>query len=88
MRYITAVHMNGGSELEHIARVRWEQPNPADRGEDSRAEMVRFIRAGGDVRVSDRRGDVEVVVVDATPPYIKTVADGRSTNNLLVLPRY
>jgi hypothetical protein len=51
--------------------------------------MVEWIRAkNGDARVRDSKGDVRVGVVDGTPPYIRTYADGRWTDNLLALPRY
>jgi hypothetical protein len=39
------------------------------------------------VRGSDG-SDVAVGVVDASPPYIRTYADGNWTDNLLALPRY
>jgi hypothetical protein len=51
--------------------------------------MVEFIEGGGAVRARDAYGDdVAVGVVEATPPYIRTHADGVWTDNLLSLPRY
>lgn len=45
-------------------------------------------RAGGDARVRDDHGsDVGVRVIDASPAYIQTYADGVPTDNLLWLPR-
>lgn len=90
MIYVTEVHMSvGGSGHEHIADVRWRDPADDKTGESSRAKMVEFIEGGGAVRVRDAFGDdVAVGVVKATPPYLRTHADGVWTDNLLSLPRY
>jgi uncharacterized protein DUF3892 len=88
--YIYAVHMNGGAEHEHIASVKWENPSTNATGQSTREAMVDWIKNhGGDARVRDNTGhDVAVGVVNATPPYIRTYADGVWTDNLLALPRY
>jgi hypothetical protein len=90
MIYITAVHMSGGAGHEHIGAVRWRNPTTGNTGENTRAEMVDWIKnKGGDARVRDDAGnDVRVGVVNATPPYLRTFADGVWTDNLLALPRY
>ncbi len=89
MVYITAVHMEGGDNHEHIARVRWRNPADGQTGESSRAEMVDWIRnKHGDARVNDGQNEVQVGVVDANPPYLRTHADGKWTDNLLALPRF
>ncbi len=91
MVYITEVHMSGGgSAHEHIADVRWRNPESGDTGESSRETMVDWIQnKGGEARVRDDSGDdVQVGVVDANPPFIRTYADGVWADNLLALPRY
>lgn len=88
MVYITAVHMENGNEHEHIASVRWRNPTDAQTGQNTRQEMVDWIRKGGVGKVKDGNADVDVGVVDANPPYIRTHADGKWTNNLLALPRF
>lgn len=89
MVYVTAVHMEGGNGHEHIAQVRWRNPETQATGASSRSEMVEFIRdKKGAVRVQDGTGWVAVGVVNAQPSYIRTHADGRWTDNLLALPRY
>jgi hypothetical protein len=91
MIYITAVQMSrGGTRHEHIASVRWTNPATRKTGQSTRAEMVNWIRnEKGDARVRDRAGhDVQVGVVRARPPYIRTHADRVWTDNLLALPRY
>jgi len=86
---ITAVHMVGGAFHEHIAEVRWVNPASGARGQSTRAAMVAFLRKPGSrAYVTDGHRTVEVGVVEATPPYIKTHADGVWTDNLLALPRY
>lgn len=89
MVYIRSVHLSGGTRHEHIASVRWEDPDDGNSGQSSRSEMVDFIgNKGGAAYVSDGSRAARVGVVDATPPYIRTYADGVWTDNLLALPRY
>ena len=88
--YITAIHLEGGSRHQHIARVRWEQIDDSSKtGEDSRQQMVDWIRnQNGEAYVRDGDGGVSVLAVDASPPYMRTYADGQWTNNLLALPTF
>ena len=88
--YITAVHMepSNASDHEHIAQVRWENRGTGASNTSSREQMIDWINGGGDARVSDSQGEVRVGVVDANPPYLRTYADNRYTDNLLSLPRY
>lgn len=88
MVYITQVRMSNGAGHEHIAEVRWRNPADGKTGATSRADMVAWIDGGGVAKVQDSRGDVEVQTVKGTPAYLRTVADGRYTDNLLYLPRY
>lgn len=88
MVYITAIHLEGGTRHEHIASVKWRQPDTGKQGDSTRAQMVEYLDDGGRAVVTDGRHQVDVHVVDAKPPYIRTHADGRWTNNLLALPRY
>jgi hypothetical protein len=50
--------------------------------------MVAWIREGGKAYVVVGSLRVEVRVVNATPPYVQTYADGAWMDNLLALPRY
>ena len=91
MVYITAAHMSeGGTRHEHVASVRWKNPADGATGDSTRATMVDWIKhKGGDARVRDKAAhDVQVGVVEAKPPYIRTYADKVWTDNLLALPRY
>lgn len=91
MVYIAEVHMSpGGTGHQHIAAVRWRNPDTGASGENTRAQMVDWIEnKNGEARVRDAAGDdVLVGVVNASPPYIRTYADNVYTDNLLDLPRY
>ena len=89
MIYITAVHMVGGTQHEHIGSVLWRHPDTGATGEISRYDLVDWIDSKrGEAYVTDGSSTVEVGVVHARPPFIRTYADGRWTDNLLALPRY
>ncbi|WNG18285.1 DUF3892 domain-containing protein [Cystobacter fuscus] len=90
MLYITHIRLATGANTshEHISDVKWLDTTTRQSSQDTRAEMVRKIDRGQDVRVKDHRGDVQVLVVRANPPYLRTYADGRPTDNLLSLPRF
>lgn len=85
---VTARHMVGGEQHEHIASVRWTNPSNGDTGQSTRASMVTFIEDGNRAVVGEGVQQVEVGVVEASPKYIRTYADKQWTNNLLALPRY
>jgi len=86
---MTAVHMSaGGSRHEHIDSLRWRNPEDGQTGENSRDEIVKWINGGGKAYVVAGTLRVEVRVVNATPPYVQTYADGVWQDNLLALPRY
>lgn len=87
--YITARHMVGGTQHEHIASVKWEDVDTHNTGESTRETMVDWIKnKKGKAYVKDGSSKVAVGVVEATPPYLRTHADGKWTNNLLALPTF
>ena len=87
---ITAVHMvAGGSRHEHIAQVQWTEINGSRNDTASRQDMVDWLhQQGNQAWVYGGGRWIEVKVVDANPPYIRTYADGVWSDNLLALPRY
>lgn len=87
---ITNVHMVGGTQHEHIAELKWKNTSDGKTGATSRADLVAWLEPGSGNRaiVRDGQGCVDVGIVRATPPYVRTHADGRWTDNLLALPRY
>lgn len=89
MVIVTHVRLSGGDRHEHISEVRWWNPESGDMGQSTRQVMVDWIREKhGVARVTDGSRLVDVRVLDGDPPYIRTVADGRWTDNLLALPRF
>jgi catechol-2,3-dioxygenase len=90
MVYVYAVHMSSGTGHQHIASVRWRNPDSGESGQSTREVMVDWIRnKQGKAYVCGGHGHMAVVgVVDAASPYIRTYADGVWTDNLLALPRY
>jgi hypothetical protein len=86
---VTAVHLEGGTLHQHIASVRWINPQTQDTGTSTRQVMVDWLRTlGNRAVVFDGVRTVEVAVVNANPPYIRTHADGVWTDNLLSLSRF
>lgn len=89
MVYITAIHLDGGVEHQHITRLRYREPPSSTPREITRAEMVTWIRdKGGDARVAGNGTEAKVLVVEANPPHLRTQANGRWSDNLLALPRF
>ena len=89
MVYITAVHMSGGTGHEHIASVKWTNPDTGATGQNTKSEMVDYIdNKKGVAKVRSGTTEVMVGTVNGTPKYLRTYADGKWTDNLLALPRY
>ena len=88
MIQVFAISLAGGDSHEHIAEVRWLNPSTGKQGTSTRSAMVTWLRKENRAYVCDGRSIVDIGVVDANPPYIRTYADRRWTNNLLSLPRY
>ena len=86
MLYIIAIHLEGSEMHEHITQVKWK--NETDSKICTREAMIEWINKGNRAYVSDGVNVVDVLVVNANPPYLRTYADGRWTNNLLALPRF
>ena len=88
MVQITAIRTIGQDKNENIAEVRWINPVDKKTGTSTKKIMVDWIRNGGQAVVSDGTQTVKVAVVDAPTPYIRTIADGVWTDNLLSLPKF
>lgn len=88
--YIVKRHMEGGSEHEHIASVLWQETTDSSKtGTNTTAEMVSWIqKEGGKAYVWDGSRAVDVLVVQATPPYLRSYADGKWSDNLLALDEF
>jgi len=89
--YITAVSMTAGNRAEHIDSVRWLNPTDGKTGQSTREAMVDWIdNNNGIAKVGSSTGPVAVETVHPAgrPAYIRTVANGQETDNLLSLARY
>lgn len=87
---ITAIQMSppAATDHEHIAWLRWNEHGSTVSVMSTREAVIEWIDGGGDAWVQDAQGAVQVGVVRANPPYLRTFADGRPTDNLLDLPRF
>lgn len=89
---ITCINKDGGDhENPHIAIscFGWINPENGESGASTRLEMHMWVRNGGRAYVQDARGNRAFLVAKTSPqgnPYVRTVADGTLTDNLLVLP--
>lgn len=91
MILITDVRMSPPTSRnhQHITGVRWRNPQSDATGASTVPTLVDWLEnKGGVAQVTDGRKTVDVAVVHADRPYIRTVADGVYTDNLLALPRY
>jgi formate-dependent nitrite reductase cytochrome c552 subunit len=85
--YVTAVGMSGGDRHQHISRIKWLDSANSTSNTMTKAQGVEWVNDGSELWVAGTDGKVEVRVVDADPPYLRTVANDTYTDNLLQLPR-
>jgi hypothetical protein len=85
----TARHMSGGTEHKHIASLKWIEDGKTETKESTREVLVDWVKDNGKGYVLDSSGDKAYVkVVESSPPYLQTQADGIWSDNLLALPTY
>lgn len=86
--YTTAISPANAGTHQAIATIRWLDSANSTSSTMSKADAVAWIRRGNRMWVAAEDGPVEVLVVDANPPYLRTVRDNTYTDNLLALPRF
>jgi hypothetical protein len=86
--YVTAISPASIKQHEHIAAIRWLDSGNSTSKTMTTAKAVEWLRSGNRLSVAGDTGPVEVRVVDGTPPYLRTVANGKYSDNLLALPTY
>lgn len=90
-RRIVAIRQAGGTTHQHIVRLWWIDPATGLSGDNSRAEMVAWIKfRNGKAYVEDyfgHRVDVLVVTPSYGEKYLRTRSNGVWSDNLLALPR-
>ena len=90
MLYITCINKDNGDHYdphEAIESLGWSNTLTGKVGISERSDIIAFIKQGGKAFVRDRYGNLALLVVRirSGQEYVKTVADGRETNNLLAL---
>lgn len=88
MVFVTAIHLAGGTGHEHIAGIRWLNCSDSKSATMTTAQAVEWANKGNGLWVADKDTPAEVRVVNANPPYLRTVANGQYIDNLLNLPKY
>lgn len=88
MVYFTHKRLEGGRTHEHIVRLWWRNAINGNTGQMSRQDAVDWVAAGNKAYVTDGSNTIEVQVVrpSGAKPYLRTVKDGKYTDNLLALP--
>jgi hypothetical protein len=86
--YVTAIRPASTRTHEGITEIRWLDSRNSTSKTMSVPAAIAWLRKGNTLRVAgtDRYSDVQIV--EASPPYLRTVADDTDSDNLLQLPRY
>jgi hypothetical protein len=84
---ITAIHLDGGEEHEHIAEVEWKNLEWGNTGESSVDALMRWLDESDNVATVGR-ARVDVVRSPTGSSWLQAVRDGFWTDELLALPRY
>lgn len=88
---ITAVHLSGGDDHEHIVELEWVSLEHRNEGCSTRQAIIEWLDGGGENRAVVGRGSkaTEVAVIrDGDRMWLQAVADGAPNNRLLEVPRY
>jgi hypothetical protein len=84
---ITAVHLDGGDQLEHIAEVEWQNLEWGNTGASSIDALISWLDEADNVAVVGR-AKVDVVRSPTGSFWLQAVRDGFWSDDLLSLPRY
>ena len=89
MILITHVHFDNGETHKHISRFKWEGTTSQKKGESTLSEMIEHIKKHPEtVYTRDGENYAEILIIDDTPRYLRSQADGVLGNNLLNLPLF
>jgi hypothetical protein len=86
---ITKDYGNHYDRHEAIQYLTWVNEQTRASGRSTRLEIVQFLERRGVAYTKDAFGNVAYLVVRVSPygnKYVKTIADGKETDNLLALP--
>lgn len=88
---ITCINKDNGDHYdphEAITHLGWIDESTNKIGKSTRMEVVEFLEQGNKAYVRDSRSNIAYLVVRISRfgnKFVKTVADGKETNNLLQL---
>lgn len=89
---ITHVRYGGTSKTyESIVRYKWREIGGHNAGDNDKPSLVAWVDTAGNGAFVNGGGTwvtVETVHPTYGQPYLRTVADGKPTNNLLSLPTF
>lgn len=84
---VTGVRIPGFARThEAITHFQWVDAATGRGAIYDKAQMVAWVERGQQAYVASPFGKVRVHVVNASPKYLRTVADGKWANNLVNLP--
>jgi hypothetical protein len=86
--FFTAISPDDAGDHEAITAIWWLDTANETSASFSKTAAVAWLNKGNKAWVADSEGKVEARVVKGDPPYVRTYADGRFTDNLLALPRF
>lgn len=86
---ITSVRMEGGEGHPYITAVNWSNPREGQTGTYTMAELVDLIEnQDGSAYITDgSRTSWMGIIETPTTKYVRAVADGAWTDDLLYIPR-
>ncbi len=86
---ITHVRYGSTPKTEQaISHYKWRGNESSETGSSDKPTLVEWVEDGGSAHVGSGATRVDVAVVNASPKYLRTHADGTWTNNLTSLPEF
>ncbi len=89
---VTCIEKTSGNtenQLTAISKLGWVEDGTGDSGRSTREEMYQWVKNGNRAYVKDSMGntaDLIAAVTEKGTKYVRTAADGTTTDNLLALP--
>jgi hypothetical protein len=86
--YVTAITPASAQQHPHLGGIRWLDSSNSTSNTMTTGQAVDWLHRGHKLYVAGEGGAVEVKVVAAVPPYLRSLANNTWTDNLLALPRF
>jgi hypothetical protein len=88
---ITAVHLSGGDDHEHIVELEWVSLEHKNEGCSTLQAIIEWLDAGGDNTALVGRGTKSASVAvmrEGERAWLQAAVNGAPNNRLLEVPRY